>query len=305
MGLSRQPLVLSAAIAVLLLLSFPIHVNHADTGSASALEAMPFRVVIPMLAGGAQEPLSMTLSLDDHQSIAGPDLRSSYTYKLSNTGTTAIELEHLVLQSWYSTDALLGGGDDCGAAGIALGPGSLLADASITDMFYANLEPSPMFWPQCVDRASGYVIVEVHTESPYYPQSWWVSYPVSRQLSMTLDLDAHEAVAGADLLSSYTYTLSNIGNTPVELEHLVLQSWYSSDDVLGGGDDCAAAGIVLGPGTLLPGASITDIFSANLEPSPMFWPQCVNRSSGYVIVEVHTKSPYPPQSWWVSYAVSR
>jgi hypothetical protein len=120
-----------------------------------------------------------------------------------------------------------------------------------------------------------------------------------------LTLGSYEAVAGPDLASNYSYTLKNVGSEPVLLGQLTIQSWYSADAVLGGPDDCGAAGAVLDPQPLAPGASVTLSFFANLEPSPVFWPQCVSRDEGFVIVHVHTNPPYAPNSCWAAYPVTR
>lgn len=49
--------------------------------------------------------------------------------------------------------------------------------------YYANIAPEPQFWARCVERQSGFVVVELKVQlnsTHYLPGSWWTSYPVSR-----------------------------------------------------------------------------------------------------------------------------
>lgn len=126
-------------------------------------------------------------------------------------------------------------------------------------------------------------------------------------LTLHLTLGSYDPVTGSDGWSNYGVTLWNQGAEAVDLSELVQQSWYSLDAVLGGTDDCGAAGHVIAPADLDPGGSISLPFGANLEPDPLYWPQCVNRTSGFVIVELHSRhsSKYTAASWTVSYAVIR
>jgi len=126
--------------------------------------------------------------------------------------------------------------------------------------------------------------------------------------SATVTINSFEPETGADGWSNYVFTLRNTGTHDLDMQYLYLQSWYSADPVLGGGDDCGAAFHNLQPGAIAPGDSVTLNFGANIVPSPAYWPQCVHRTSGYVIVEVHTIDPNPlynSASWWASYPVIR
>lgn len=89
----------------------------------------------------------------------------------------------------------------------------------------------------------------------------------------------------------YTYRILNTGATPINLLDLVQQSWFSADSVFQGPPtDCGASGSVLGvTQILLPGQSYNGQFFASYAPEPQFWPQCVPLSSGWVIVEIHTR----------------
>ena len=59
-------------------------------------------------------------------------------------------------------------------------------------------------------------------------------------------------------------------------------------------------------GIIEPGGAMTVTFGANLAPNPQYWPACVDRESGYVLVEVHTQWLSQGQAWFAgSYPVSR
>lgn len=128
-----------------------------------------------------------------------------------------------------------------------------------------------------------------------------------RALSLRLTLDSYQATTGSGGWSNYAYTIHNLGSFDVDLAELTVQSWYSADAIAGGADDCAAGGERLGPGAIAPGDAISLSFGANLSPSPQYWPQCVARAAGYVIVEVHSRgsTKYTAGSWTVAYAVTR
>ena len=153
--------------------------------------ALEFRVVLPRLvregtptaspAPSGQQVPDLLFTLDSFEAETGSDGWSDYTYSLKNIGVDAVDLSYLAIQSWYSADAVRGGGDDCAAAGRALGAEAIAPGDSATASFGANLEPNPQYWPQCVDRMAGFVIVEVRTvNASYFPWGRWVAYPVTR-----------------------------------------------------------------------------------------------------------------------------
>lgn len=108
---------------------------------------------------------------------------------LKNTGTSAIDTFYLTVQGWYSADAVRGGADDCAGGGFRLDAyfppsGRMIQPGQTVTVHNSTyVGPEPQYWPQCVSRVSGYVIVEVHTQgtgNPYGSHSWTVAYPVTR-----------------------------------------------------------------------------------------------------------------------------
>ena len=83
-------------------------------------ERLPrYTVRVPMVAKSITlvPGVNLSITLVSSEPVAGADGWSNYVITITNTGTATIDTSYLVLQSWYSADALLGNEDDCAAAG--------------------------------------------------------------------------------------------------------------------------------------------------------------------------------------------
>ena len=81
----------------------------------------------------------------------------------------------------------------------------------------------------------------------------------------SLTVDSHTASS-----ISYTFTVKNIGTAPVDLESVEAQGFLSADTIFNNSGDIAAGRKVLGEGSLAPGDSVTETFSAgavSVDPS--------------------------------------
>jgi hypothetical protein len=130
-------------------------------------------------------------------------------------------------------------------------------------------------------------------------------------IALTLQVGGYTRVTNESLLAPYDFMIVNVGETPIDLAHLALQSWYSLDEGRGA-DDCDAAGYSLGDAVapkdrvLQPGASLSLDAVASLVRDPNASPQCVDRREGFVLVVVHTEgATYPASSWITSFPVYR
>ncbi|MGD9933348.1 MAG: TolB family protein [Dehalococcoidia bacterium] len=140
--------------------------------------------------------------------------------------------------------------------------------------------------------------------------------PTKIAISMEVRVHSPEAVADEDGFSHYILEIVNRSSVPVDVRQLGVSPWYSTDTVPGGPDDCVA-GQAAPAGylpqelrTLPPGGSASFPFYANIAPNPAGspWAQCLDRQSGFVVVELDVQlnaTHYLPGSWWASYPVAR
>ena len=150
------------------------------------------------------------------------------------------------------------------------------------------------------------------TDTPVPP----TPVPTPAKVAIQLEVRVHspETVADADYFSRFDMEIINRSAVTVDLREIGAYSWYSEDADFRGADDCVAgqaapAGYV--PKELWfvpPGGSVTFAFTAHIDPEPMYWPQCIDRKNGFVIVEALVRlnsTLYLPGSWWAAYPVSR
>lgn len=88
--------------------------------------------------------------------------------------------------------------------------------------------------------------------------------------------------SATDTTAGYTFTVTNLGGSAIDLGDFIVQSWLSADAVLDKPGDAAAAGLGLQSVVLAPGASSEGQFAAPAPTGVTF------ASHPFLIIEVHS-----------------
>ncbi|MBU1169326.1 MAG: hypothetical protein KKD44_07155 [Proteobacteria bacterium] len=215
-----------------------------------------------------------------------------YAYTITNNGDapanldgpTDAESDNVSVQAFLSADTVFNDGGDIAAGGtiVGLSPlGELAPGASISGTFGASAVVDPASTPYLVLKVDwGSVVAESDEENNAL--AVLIPEPGMPDLVVT----SLEVTAWTDHSISYSYTITNMGDAPANLDgptdndsdNVSVQAYLSDDNVFNNGGDIAAGGTILGNsplGELAPGASMSGTFGATVTVDPGTTPYLV------------------------------